>query len=89
MNNGGPIEPGLLHAKEGDRGYLTGTKPIDDILPPVRDEDFGQAGAKAAESNPAPAAGAIVEDGIDAATLSTTPPGELVPGPEEPVAPEL
>lgn len=37
----------------------------------------------------APAAEAIVNDGRYAANLSTTPPGELMPGLEEPVSTEL
>lgn len=89
MNNGGSSEAGQFHADEGVRGVETGTGPVEDILPPVGNEDLGQAGVDASTPNAAPAAEAIVDDGIDAAKLSTTPPGELMPGLEEPVAPEL
>ncbi|HRN85954.1 MAG TPA: hypothetical protein PKU78_04260 [Candidatus Dojkabacteria bacterium] len=89
MNDRRFSEAGLFHAAEGFGGVATGTGPVEDILPPVGNEDVGQAGVDASTPNAAPAAEAIVDDGIDAAKLSTTPPGELMPGLEEPVAPEL
>lgn len=87
-----PREAGISGPLDGVDGVNYGKAPVDDILAPAaRDviSEAGIAGAKAAESNPAPAAKEIVDQGVMAADESGVNPLELVPGPEQPVAPEL
>lgn len=80
-SNSNPFD-GLAAVEHGEAN-------VDDILAPAVDEDFGQAGVDASTSNPAPAAEEIVDQGVMAADKSGVNPLELVPGPEEPVTPEL